>query len=164
MLDRSRVGTLMVLALSLALPACGRKTPIRPPELAAPERISNLTASNIAEGIQLSWQRPTKYADGTRMTDLGGFRVDRSAPGVPFATVATVPVTDQERFRQERRFRWVDPDTQVGSIYQYRVASFTTDGYVSEPSDIITVERSIPTPAATRSPTPAATGIPTRGR
>jgi len=153
MLDCGRLCALAVLAISLALPACGRKTPVRPPELAAPQRIDSVSVTNVADGIELSWRRPTQYADGSRMTDLAGFRVERSVAGAPFSEVATVEVTDQERIRQERRFRWVDSDTQVGTVYQYRVTSFTTDDYVSQPSDIVTAERAIPTPAATRTPT-----------
>jgi len=126
---------------------------VRPPELIAPQRIDNLTASNASDGIQLSWHRPTKYADGTRMTDLGGFRVERATPGTPFAPVATIEIADRDRIRQEQRFRWVDPDTQVGETDEYRVISFTTDGYVSQPSNVVTIERAIPTPAPAHTPT-----------
>jgi len=144
---------LVVCGAAILLPACGRKTPVRPPELIAPQRIDNLTASNASDGIQLSWHRPTKYADGTRMTDLGGFRVERATPGTPFAPVATIEIADRDRIRQEQRFRWVDPDTQVGETDEYRVISFTTDGYVSQPSNVVTIERAIPTPAPAHTPT-----------
>jgi len=144
---------LIVVCSALALPACGRKTPVRPPELVAPERIDNLTASNASDGIQLSWRRPTKYADGSHMTDLGGFRVERATPGIPFAPVATIEIADRDRIRQEQRFRWVDPDTQVGETYEYRVIAFTTDAYVSQPSNVSAIERAIPTPAPAHTPT-----------
>jgi hypothetical protein len=145
------------VALLALLPACGRKTPVKPPELAAPERIDSLVATNAADGVRLLWRRPGKYVDGTRMTDLGAFRVERSTADSPFTPIATLAVSDRDRFQQERHFRWVDTDATVGDIYQYRVVSFTTDGYVSEPSNVVTIERAVPTPA----PTPSATASPT---
>jgi hypothetical protein len=144
---------LALCGTSVMLPACGRKTAVKPPELVAPEAISSLAASNAADGVTLTWTRPTKYADGARMADLGAFRVERSTDGAPFAPLATIEVTDRERIQQERRFRWLDADTAVGDTYQYRVISATTDGYVSQPSNVVTIERAIPTPA----PRPTAT-------
>jgi hypothetical protein len=143
-------------AAGLVLAACGRKTAVRPPELVAPATIDTLTASNVAEGIRLAWRRPATYVDGTRMNDLGAFRIERSSGGSPFSRIATVAVTDQERFQREHRFRWLDSDTSVGQTFQYRVISSTTDEYVSAPSNIVTIERQIPTPA----PTSAATPVP----
>jgi hypothetical protein len=145
----------LLAALCTLAAACGRKTPVKPPELVAPQRIENLAASNAPDGIRLTWQRPTTYADGTRMTDLGAFRIERSTAGRPFSLIATIALSDQARFQQERRFRWVDADTLVGETYQYHVISFTTDGYDSEPSNIVTIERAMPTPAATPGQTPA---------
>ena len=60
----------------------------------------------------------------------------------------------RERLQQERRFGWVDTDTVLGQTYQYRVISLTTDAYVSEPSNFVTVERALPPPVPTRTPTP----------
>jgi hypothetical protein len=150
-----RGAALLVAAACAALPACGRKTLVKPPELVAPERIQNLTATNGPDGIRLTWERPTRYADGSRMFDLGAFHVERSMAGIAFAPLATVEVTDRDRIQQVRHFRWVDADTSVGLTYQYRVISLTTDGYVSQPSNIATLERAIPTPAAKPTPTPA---------
>jgi hypothetical protein len=145
---------IVAVAVLAMLPACGRKTPVRPPELAAPERIESLAASNGPEGIRLTWPRPTQYADGTRMTDLGAFRVERSQASGPFMSIATIALTDQARFQQDRRFRAVDADAIVGETYQYRVIALTTDGYVSEPSNVVTIERALPTPAPAAQPTP----------
>jgi hypothetical protein len=150
---RSAVALLVVCG-ALALPACGRKTAVRPPEYAAPETITSLKAGNGADGIVLTWPRPARYADATRMTDLGAFRVERISSGAPFTPIATLEVTDRDRIQQERRFRWVDTDTVTGETYQYRVFSITTDGYVSAPSNIVTLQRAVPTPAPRRTATP----------
>jgi hypothetical protein len=52
------MGLFAVLGL-LLLPQCGRKTPVKPPGLAAPEAIDDLVAINVKEGIRLTWRRPT---------------------------------------------------------------------------------------------------------
>jgi len=150
------LGLFAVLGL-LLLPQCGRKTPVKPPGLAAPEAIDDLVGINVKEGIRLTWRRPTHYADGARMGDLGAFRVERSIPGGEFAYIATVALTDQDRFQQARRFNWVDSDTTMGMMYQYRVYSLTTDDYVSRASNIVTLERGEPSPTATPTPSPTAT-------
>jgi hypothetical protein len=128
-------------AVALALPACGRKTAVRPPELVAPATIEDLTANNVAEGIRLAWKRPATYVDGSRMNDLGAFRIERSIGTAPFERLSTVPVTDRERFRKESRFRHLDAAVSPGNRYSYRVVSFTVDEYASAPSNIVTIER-----------------------
>ncbi len=156
-----RIAALLVVLLAVD---CGRKTFVRPPELAAPARIENVTATNVADGVQLSWARPKTYADGTHMTDLGSFAIERSAPGSPFVPVATVEVSDRDRLRQERRYHWVDTATSVGETFQYRVRSSTTDGYVSEPSNIVAIERALPTRGPAGTPTAHSRATPTATR
>jgi len=134
---------LVVLAAALAA-GCGRKGPLRAPEDVQPAIISDLSASDTAAGIQLSWSRPRFYVDGERMSDLGGFTVERavgSPAEMPFAPLARFEVSDRDRFRQISTFSHLDSDTTVGTLYRYRVVSFTVDGYVSAPSNVVTVER-----------------------
>jgi hypothetical protein len=153
---KARVGRpflpLYLLTLAFGLwtvlsPGCGRKAPPRAPEDVLPKTIADLTATNTAEGVQLSWSRPRLYADGTRMLDLGGFVVERatgSAPRAAFERLIVLEVSDRDRFRQLKRFKHLDHTTTVGTPYRYRVVSFTTDRYFSEPSNVVTLERKIP--------------------
>jgi hypothetical protein len=127
---------------------------VRPPEQVAPEPISTLTAHNAADGVVLNWQRPVKYVDGTRMLDLGAFRLERSSGALPFAPIATIEITDRDRFQQARRFRWLDADVVTATEYRYRVFSITSDGYGSQPSNLVTIERVPPTPAPGPTATP----------
>jgi predicted small lipoprotein YifL len=148
-----RAAALALLAL-LALVSCGRKGPVKPPELARPEPIGDLQAVNEREDIVLSWGRPTRYADRTRMADLGEFRLERSSGDDPaFTTIAVLPVTDRERFRQIKRFRFADRGVTEGVNYRYRVVSATVDGYASSPSNMIAIVREVPAPPT---PTPVA--------
>src|SRR5262249_55022205 len=59
----------------LSLSACGRKTPVRPPELVAPEPTNDLALEIEKNGIKLSWGRTDKTVDGSELDDLGGFVV-----------------------------------------------------------------------------------------
>ena len=135
------------LLLAASLLACGRKAPPRPPEDIVPQTISDLTVTNVAEGIQLSWSRPVNCADGTRLTDLAGFVVERAVgtqPRVPFGRLAVLEVGDRDRFRQVKQFQHVDRDTNAETTYQYRVVSFTLDRYFSAPSNVVTITRRVP--------------------
>src|SRR5215510_3076527 len=136
-------GFLLSMAISLfVFSACGSKTPVRPPELVAPEPISDLTLEVESKGIQLHWGRPQKYADGSDMDDLGGFVVLRAVQNGQgtlgtFSQVATVPVEDRDRFRKAKKFSYTDEQLAAGTLYRYRVQVFTLDGYYSSPSNTV---------------------------
>jgi predicted small lipoprotein YifL len=135
------------LLLAASLLACGREGPPRPPEDVVPQTISDLTATNVAAGVQLSWSRPLHYADGERMTDLGGFIVERAVgteARVAFRRLTVLEVSDRDRFRQLKRFQFVDGDTAAGTTYQYRLVSSTVDRYFSAPSNVVTITRTVP--------------------
>jgi hypothetical protein len=140
--QQSRIA-LAVLALA-ALAHCGRKTDVRPPELVAPEVVESVKAENVTEGINVSWRRPEKYVDGSRMTDLAGFRIERSRDGEPFAAWQEKTVDDRERFRKTRRFRILDTDVEMGREYRYRVRAFTLDDDVSADSKVAGIVRQAP--------------------
>lgn len=125
--------------------ACGRKGVPRPAVEVLPETIRDAAARATAEGIEVSWERPRRYTGGDKMRDLGGFWVQRATgPGAPFETVATIEVTDRERFQQTKRFRWIDAAVKPDETYQYRVVSFTLDRYVSAPSNVAVARNALP--------------------
>jgi hypothetical protein len=119
---------------------------VKPPELVRPAAIEDLQAVNEADAIVLTWARPTRYADGSRMIDLGEFHIERDSAGEGFLLIATLPVTDQQRFRQVRRFRFADRGVETGGSYAYRVVSSTVDGYASAPSNPVAIVREVPSP------------------
>lgn len=130
--------------LPLLSAGCGRPAPPRAPEDVRPHPLADLAASNVADGIQLSWSRPQLYADGTRMTDLGGFAIERAtADALSYQRIAELAVTDRDRFRQIKRFKHLDRDVTPGILYRYRVVSFTVDRYFSAPSNAVTIERTL---------------------
>ncbi len=124
------------------LSACGRKTPVRPPELVAPESVDDLTLAVEGKGIKLLWGRPQKYVDGSDMEDLAGFVVLRATQNDQgeadsFTQVATVTVDDRDRFRKAKKFSYTDEQLTAGTLYRYRVQVFTLDGYYSSPSNTV---------------------------
>lgn len=136
-----------MILLTLSGLACGRKAPPRPPEDVLPQTISDLGATNVTDGVRLSWSRPLTYVDGSRMTDLGGFVVERAIgtePRAAFQRLTVLAVSDRDRFRQVKHFEYVDRDTVPESTYQYRVVSFTLDRYFSAPSNVAIITRKVP--------------------
>lgn len=109
--------------------------------MVAPEVIDKLEARNTEEGILLRWERPTRYADGSRMLDLAGFRIERSTASGEFEVLSIREVTDRNRFRPIRNFRYLDVAVTEGEAYRYRVVSFTTDSYFSPPSRVAEIVR-----------------------
>lgn len=135
-----RVRVALVIACGL-LAACGNKTQLRPPEAVKPSPPAALDASSAKDGVLLTWRRPTQYTGGARMSDLGGFEIERAAAdGMgEFAKVGRIELDDQKRFRPQRDITWTDTTAVAGSRYRYRVISFTLDGYESVPSGMATV-------------------------
>jgi hypothetical protein len=124
----------------ITLPACGKKTPVRPPALVLPEPTGDLTLEIEKGGVMLRWGRPQRYMDGSELEDLSGFAVLRSTQDAQgktssFAKVATIPVEDRDRFRKAKKFTYTDTQLTAGVLYRYRVQSLTADGYESDLSN-----------------------------
>src|SRR5262245_14664314 len=97
--------------LCLCLPACGKKTPVRPPEFVVPEPTGDLTLDIEKGSVVLHWGRPQEYVDGSELDDLGGFVVLRSTQDAQgettaFTKVTTIPVEDRDRFRKAKKFSY----------------------------------------------------------
>jgi hypothetical protein len=137
----------LLLGALLLAAGCGVKSAPLPPELARPERIADLHATPDANGIKLSWGRPTRYSGGHAMRDLGGFVILRAATANgQMEPLAELPVTDRERFSVEHEFSYIDNETVVGQAYRYAIVSRTLDGYVSETSNPVDFTRIKPPP------------------
>lgn len=145
-----------LLALALAA-GCGVKNAPIPPSKARPERIPDLEAESVTNGIKLTWGRPEHYAGGGKLRDLAGFVLMRATGDGPYRMLTELPVLDQERFQVAHRFSYLDKATVLGRRYRYELISVTGDGYKSEPSNEIVVERTKPPPP----PTPESFVLPT---
>jgi hypothetical protein len=133
-----------IFFLSLCLASCGHKTPVRPPEWIVPEAIDDLALDidNKKNVVVLQWGRPQEYADGSEMDDLGSFvilRATEEGQGQEsgFTQVATIAVTDRDRFRKAKKFSYTDTQLTAGVLYRYRVQALTLDGYASALSNTV---------------------------
>lgn len=153
------LAAVMAAGGAVLLPACGRKTAVRPPEYVAPEAVADLRAANTTEGVRLEWARPRRTADGESLFDLDAFVIERAVPGLPFGFLTRIQVPDRDRLRQRKRFGYVDPTPLVGEAYRYRVLAVTIDGYFSAPSEVVDVVRVIPSPTPTLAPTATPTPL-----
>jgi hypothetical protein len=140
----------LVFSLMLAFLAlsCGKKADPRAPELATPKVIENLSARVVANGVALTWRRPTEYVDGSELKDLTGFLIYRkdispTCPDcpVPYRPLTTLDVEDQEKFIKQKQYRYVDEEVQDRMTYRYRVSSQLKDGSLSEPSNEVEITR-----------------------
>jgi hypothetical protein len=152
----------IVAAVLAALPivaGCGAKSRPIPPELTHPDRINDLSARPDPKGIRLSWSRPMKYSGGKALKDLAGFRVLRSEGDGSLINIADLPITDQERFQKVRRFAYIDTTAEMNHTYRYTMIAETTDGYQSDPSNVVRQTRTPPkaplTPENFKLPVPA---------
>jgi hypothetical protein len=143
----SRLDFFSAAALAaILLAGCGVKSPPIPPERAVPERIVGLDATSQKNGVLLSWERPDENAGGGKLRDLGSFEVERAENSGPFEDLIEIPVTDQDRFQQQRRFSYLDAGAQVGHHYRYQVISSTVDSYRSDPSNEAEITHELPKP------------------
>jgi len=139
---------LLILMLLVAATACGKKGDPRAPELATPKLITNLAARSTADGVALTWNRPTEYVDGSALKDLASFvsfrkEISRSCLDcpVPYRQLTTVNVEDREKFVRQKQYRFDDREVRSNTIYRYRVASQLFDGSLSGPSNEVEITR-----------------------
>lgn len=140
------VVALLAFVAAAAWVGCGVKSPPVRPQAARPQRILDLHAESVENGVRLHWGRPTTYEAGGKMRNLGFFAVMRSDGQGFFRNVGEVPVTDQQRFQQQQMFAFTDHDTTIGHSYTYQVTSYTQDNYRSAPSNPVEIERTVPRP------------------
>ena len=143
-----RYAWLLVVILFVAGSACGKKGDPRSPELATPKLITNLAARSSADGVALTWNRPTEYVDGSELKDLASFVIFRKEISqsrldcpVPYRQLTTVNVEDREKFVRLKQYRFDDREVRANTIYRYRVASQLFDGSLSGPSNEVEVSR-----------------------
>jgi hypothetical protein len=143
---RARLVVPLLIGFWLLYAGCGVKNRPLPPSAVRPQRIVDLEAVSVANGIRIRWGRPERYTGGGRMRDLGKFEILRAIGGGAPQLIADIPVTDLQRFRRQQHFSYLDTDTEIGRRYRYQIISVTTDGYESLPSNQAEIVRAVPTP------------------
>ncbi len=138
-MKRPAIFLVLALAAVVAAPGCGYRTAPRPPEHTAP-LVAGRPEATASEGqVNLVWDRATTSVDGMELYDLAAFLVERRTGEEGYRTVAEISVTDQERIRQQARFRASDTDPPAGRV-AYRVRAVNADGQLGPPSAAVEVE------------------------
>jgi hypothetical protein len=143
-----RIAFFMLLVVAFWSSACGKKGDPRAPELVTPKMIQNLSARTGANGVTLTWSRPTEYIDGNELKDLSSFVIFRKelSPScldcpVPYRQLTTLSVEDREKFIKQKQYRFVDQEVRPQAVYRYRVSSQLSDGTLGGPSNEVEVKR-----------------------
>jgi predicted small lipoprotein YifL len=137
----------VALALSIAVAACGLRTPVRPPEDTAPVIPGTPTVTREADVTVVRWKRAVRSADDMRLDDLTSFVVERRKSGTDaWEPVGTIDVVDQEKIRRRSSFSWRDADASAGEA-SYRVIAVTADGQQGPPNEAVVATAEEPPPA-----------------
>ncbi len=139
----------MLLSALLALfflltGSCARRGPLRAPEEVRPEPIQDLRVRRVDREVELSWSRPQRSEAGRRLDEIAAFVVERQCLGqndASFAPVTTLATGERGRFRKVRSYRYRHEVPQELLPCRYRIVSKTYDGYVSQPSNVVEIER-----------------------
>src|SRR5262245_16195043 len=138
----------LLLMFAVLGSACGRKSDPRAPELVAPKPVENLSARAAADGVTLTWSRPTEYMDGREIKDLAGFVIFRKEISptcldcpVPYRQLQIVNVEDREKFVKQKQYRFDDQEVHTNAVYRYRVSAQLLDGSLSAPSNEVEITR-----------------------
>ncbi len=144
---------LLLLALLLCLPACGRKGAVQPLLKPLPGPPPGLTVRQDGARLLISWDLPKTNLDGSPLADLKGFHLYRIEyePGrdCPECFDPHQPRADVDLdflrgvVRQGDRFYFWDEDVRGGSGYRYRLKGVTRQG---REGDGAQVSRTVATP------------------
>ena len=138
--------SVVFILLILFSPACGKKGPLRMPEMVVPQAVRDLKARAEGNAIILSFGIPVKNTDGSTLTDLRGFKILKSvrklSEGCESCPRKFISLADIEYQRAEgllpvrgekKEFR--DSSVSPGMEYHYKVLSFNADDEFSKESN-----------------------------
>jgi hypothetical protein len=138
---------MVLAALLVVVPACGRRGPPLPPRPILPAAAGDFRAEPREAGILLSWTKPRRNNDDSPLTDLQEFRLLRATGPLGTAGVTPSAFTLLATIRAEQPgsvgapgASYVyrdDADGQglpTGVQYRYRVQAVNRQGGVGSPS------------------------------
>ena len=137
----SRLTVFMLIAhcsLLLFITACGKKLSPVAPESVVPEPVKELKVMSRDGKLLIRFVKPSKNVDGSKITDLAGFRImrrvidDKGCKGCPekFPVVYDIDIFYPTGAIIEReRISYPDKDLTPGTRYEYKVVPYNKDGY-----------------------------------
>ncbi len=161
--DETRLRKLLLPALFLmtlnCLCSCGYKTNPRPTTVRAPAPTKLITARAFPDDIKLNWNVPASNSDGSRLTDLSGFKIYRGSRGVDedcencqdkrklLANIDFQSPSNAEIKNDEVIFQ--DKNVTPGNVYSYAVVAYNLRGRESGIGAAVEVYYETPPPAPT---------------
>jgi len=138
-----------ILLLAAGCGAPGEPTPPTPP---VPVAITDLTAQQAGDGVQLTFTMPAKTISGDRLTEppaieilRGALKPDGSPDAKSFRVVSTIPGALVANYRSEDRVQIVVPFTteelraNPGDTFVYRVRTRASRKRTSPDSNTVSV-------------------------
>ncbi len=153
----SRLTVFMLIAhcsLLLFITACGKKLPPVAPESVVPEPVKELKVVSRDGKLLIRFVKPSKNVDGSKITDLAGFRIMRrdidgkGCKGCPekFPVVYDIDISYPTGAIIEReRISYPDKDLTPGTRYEYKVVPYNKDGYEGPEAQRVTFTWDVPT-------------------
>lgn len=144
----------IAVVLFLALAACGKKLPPVAPESVVPDPVKGIRAVSRDGKLFIRFTRPSKNVDGSKITDLTGFRVmrrvidDKGCKGCPekFPVVYDIEISYPKGAVVEGdRISFPDNDVTPGTRYEYKVVPYNKDGYEGPEAQRATFTWGVPT-------------------
>lgn len=142
------LGIIYTIFIILLLLGCGKKGPPIPWDMVVPKRILNLEAKTREGRLLLEWTSPKENTDKSPLTDLAGFRILRSE-GIlsngecrgcseKINIIKEIELNVKEDNRGKRISIFIN-DHEPKKVYIYQVVSVNKRGYLSSPSNPVTV-------------------------
>jgi hypothetical protein len=142
-----------VFLIGVVLGGCGAPGEPTAPSPPVPTAISDLSARQAGDGVQLTFTTPIKTLHGDRLAEppsveilRGGLKPDGSADEKSFRVVYTIPGALVSTYRAEEHVRFVDPiaPTEIranpGGVFAYRVRTRVSKKRASPDSNSVTVK------------------------
>jgi hypothetical protein len=143
------LGYLLLSSIFVIVSACGYKTNPRPATAAVPAEVGLVHAQAYKDRIVLKWDIPTKNTDGSRLTDLSGFKVYRVVKKTgedcdncedKKTLLANVDYQNPSNATVEKGVvTFTDNAVSHGNVYYYFVSAYNLRGEESRPSQEVAV-------------------------
>jgi hypothetical protein len=143
----------LLFSIAVVLAGCGAPSEPTAPSPPVPTKISDLSARQAGDGVQLTFTMPVKTMHGDRMADppsveilRGALKPDGSADEKSFHVVYTIPGALVNAYRAEEHVRFVDPIAPAeiranpGSAFAYRVRTRVSKKRASLDSNNVTIK------------------------
>lgn len=137
---------LLIIAASLALAACGRKTLPIPPQDAVPLAINDLHYQQDENNVVLTWTYPKETTAGSELPGLHSFLVLRavvpeadscSGCPIPFSSAVEVEAGTAITDVKKRQARYTETILRPGHRYYYKVQTKAGWRLVSDDSNTV---------------------------